>query len=37
MEKYANRAKYGGRAMVTILPGDGIGPEMVSYVRKLFK
>lgn len=30
-------AKYGGRYMVTALPGDGIGPEMVDHVRNLFK
>lgn len=30
-------AKYGGRYMVTALPGDGIGPEMIDHVRNLFK
>ena len=34
---YENRAKYGGRFMVTVMPGDGIGPEMISHVRKMFK
>ncbi|KAI7693655.1 hypothetical protein SSS_09209 [Sarcoptes scabiei] len=36
-KEYVARAKYGGRYMVTVLPGDGIGPEMVTYVRQLFK
>jgi len=31
------KAKYGGRFIVTMLPGDGIGPEMMSYVRTIFK
>lgn len=35
--QYANRAQYGGRFMVTVLPGDGIGPEMITHVRKIFK
>ncbi|CAD5210488.1 unnamed protein product [Bursaphelenchus okinawaensis] len=30
-------AKYGGRFTVTALPGDGIGPEMLDHVRKIFK
>lgn len=34
---YSNRAQYGGRFMVTCLPGDGIGPEMISHVRRIFK
>ncbi|MFH4977533.1 hypothetical protein AB6A40_004242 [Gnathostoma spinigerum] len=29
-------AKYGGRQTITALPGDGIGPEMVDHVRKIF-
>ena len=33
----ATKAKYGGRFMVTMLPGDGIGPEMMGYVRTVFK
>ena len=33
----ARNAKYGGRFMATMLPGDGIGPEMMSYVRTIFK
>jgi isocitrate dehydrogenase (NAD+) len=30
-------AKYGGRYMATALPGDGIGPEMLEHVRRIFK
>lgn len=33
----ATKAKYGGRFMVTMLPGDGIGPEMMGYVKTVFK
>ena len=33
----AKKAKYGGRFMATMLPGDGIGPEMMGYVRTIFK
>ena len=29
-------AKYGGRYTVTMLPGDGIGPEMMEYVKEVF-
>lgn len=29
-------ARYGGRHTVTALPGDGIGPEMIDIVRKIF-
>ncbi|KAH9425911.1 isocitrate dehydrogenase (NAD(+)) 3 non-catalytic subunit gamma [Dermatophagoides pteronyssinus] len=36
-KKYFTRAKYGGRHMITVLPGDGIGPEMVRYVREMFQ
>lgn len=28
-------AKYGGRQTVTVLPGDGIGPEMLAHVKRL--
>lgn len=31
------KAKYGGRYMVTMLPGDGIGPEMMKHVKTIFK
>lgn len=30
-------AQYGGRHAVTMLPGGGIGPECMSYVREIFK
>ncbi|KAJ8923638.1 hypothetical protein NQ315_010218 [Exocentrus adspersus] len=30
-------ALYGGRNAVTMLPGDGIGPELMGYVREVFK
>ncbi|XP_035238081.1 isocitrate dehydrogenase [NAD] subunit gamma, mitochondrial isoform X1 [Anguilla anguilla] len=30
-------AKYGGRHTVTLIPGDGIGPELVNHVRELFR
>ncbi|XP_029574085.1 isocitrate dehydrogenase [NAD] subunit gamma, mitochondrial isoform X4 [Salmo trutta] len=30
-------ARYGGRHMVTLIPGDGIGPELLSHVRELFR
>ena len=29
-------AKYGGRHTVTMLPGDGIGPEIAVAVQKIF-
>lgn len=29
-------ARYGGRHNVTVLPGDGIGPEMIAHVEKIF-
>ncbi|KAH7728339.1 Protein IDHG-2 [Aphelenchoides avenae] len=29
-------AKYGGRHTITILPGDGIGPEMMTHLKKIF-
>ncbi|KAK6034460.1 isocitrate dehydrogenase, NAD-dependent [Cooperia oncophora] len=28
--------RYGGRHSVTVLPGDGIGPEMLEHVEKIF-
>uniref|UniRef100_A0A131YJQ7 Isocitrate dehydrogenase [NAD] subunit, mitochondrial n=1 Tax=Rhipicephalus appendiculatus TaxID=34631 RepID=A0A131YJQ7_RHIAP len=31
------KAKYGGRFMVTVLPGDGIGPELMKHVREVFR
>ncbi|XP_051737072.1 isocitrate dehydrogenase [NAD] subunit gamma, mitochondrial-like isoform X2 [Ctenopharyngodon idella] len=30
-------AKYGGRHTVTLIPGDGIGPELLNHVRELFR
>lgn len=31
------KSKYGGRFMVTALPGDGIGPELIGYVKEVFR
>jgi isocitrate dehydrogenase (NAD+) len=31
------KAKYGGRHTVTVLPGDGIGLEMMGYVKEVFR
>jgi isocitrate dehydrogenase (NAD+) len=28
--------RYGGRHTVTMMPGDGIGPEMMGYVKQIF-
>ncbi|ELU00676.1 hypothetical protein CAPTEDRAFT_159294 [Capitella teleta] len=36
-EQKLHSAKYGGRHCVTMLPGDGVGPEMMLYVREVFK
>jgi isocitrate dehydrogenase (NAD+) len=33
----ASLARYGGRHNVTVLPGDGIGPEMIAHVEKIFQ
>ncbi|KAG0713823.1 Isocitrate dehydrogenase [NAD] subunit gamma, mitochondrial [Chionoecetes opilio] len=30
-------AQYGGRFTVTMIPGDGIGPELMGYVRNIFR
>lgn len=30
-------AQYGGRFTVTMLPGDGIGPELMGYVQNIFR
>lgn len=30
-------AHYGGRHAVTMLPGGGIGPECMGYVRDIFR
>lgn len=31
------KAQYGGRHTVTMLPGAGIGPELMSYVKEVCK
>ncbi|XP_012270890.1 isocitrate dehydrogenase [NAD] subunit gamma, mitochondrial [Orussus abietinus] len=31
------KAHYGGRHTVTLLPGAGIGPELMNYVKKIFR
>ena len=31
------KALYGGRNFVTLLPGGGIGPEMMAYVQDVFE
>ncbi|XP_077369344.1 isocitrate dehydrogenase [NAD] subunit gamma, mitochondrial-like isoform X4 [Festucalex cinctus] len=30
-------AQYGGRHTVTLIPGDGIGPELANHVQELFR
>lgn len=30
-------AEYGGRHAVTMLPGGGIGPELMGYVKEVFR
>ncbi|XP_051518282.1 isocitrate dehydrogenase [NAD] subunit gamma, mitochondrial-like [Myxocyprinus asiaticus] len=30
-------AKYGGRHAVTLITGDGIGPELLNHIRELFR
>ena len=29
--------RYGGRHTVTMMPGEGIGPEMMGYVKQVYK
>ncbi|VVC98859.1 unnamed protein product [Leptidea sinapis] len=36
-QKLIPKAQYGGRHAVTMLPGGGIGPECMGYVREIFK
>ncbi|XP_040575321.1 isocitrate dehydrogenase [NAD] subunit gamma, mitochondrial isoform X1 [Lepeophtheirus salmonis] len=36
-KNYLGSARYGGRHTVTLLAGDGIGPEMMGYVKQVFK
>lgn len=31
------KAQYGGRHTVTMLPGGGIGPELMDYVKEIFR
>lgn len=31
------KAQYGGRHTVTMCPGGGIGPELMNYVREIFR
>ncbi|PNF30552.1 Isocitrate dehydrogenase [NAD] subunit gamma, mitochondrial [Cryptotermes secundus] len=31
------KAQYGGRHAVTMLPGSGIGPELMNYVKEVFR
>ncbi|XP_054259978.1 isocitrate dehydrogenase [NAD] subunit gamma, mitochondrial-like isoform X1 [Macrosteles quadrilineatus] len=31
------KAQYGGRHTVTMLPGGGIGPELMNYVKEVFR
>ena len=33
----AGRTKYGGRTTVTLVPGDGVGPELAAITRQVFK
>ncbi|KAL3124717.1 hypothetical protein niasHT_001554 [Heterodera trifolii] len=35
--KRVPHAKYGGCYTVTSLPGDGIGPEMLGHIRRIFR
>ena len=37
MQSKSPLAQYGGRYTVTMLPGDGIGPEMMNYVREVYR
>lgn len=32
-----SRSKYGGRQTVTLIPGDGIGPELAASVKEIFR
>jgi isocitrate dehydrogenase (NAD+) len=35
--KFLPKAHYGGRHTVTMLPGGGIGPELMGYVKEVFR
>ena len=37
LQHKAPLAKYGGWQTVTLIPGDGIGPELANTVHDLFK
>ena len=32
-----SRSTYGGRHTVTLIPGDGIGPELAACVKQVFR
>ncbi|XP_075218903.1 isocitrate dehydrogenase (NAD(+)) 3 non-catalytic subunit gamma isoform X2 [Lycorma delicatula] len=32
-----SKAQYGGRHTVTMLPGGGIGPELMGYIKEIFR
>lgn len=34
---FQNLSKYGGRNTVTLLTGDGVGPELLSHVQEVFR
>ena len=36
LTNFDNYYRYGGRHTVTMMPGSGIGPEMMGYVRETF-
>ena len=36
VEAKRNYALYGGRQTVTLIPGDGIGPEVTNAVKQVF-
>lgn len=35
--KAPSRSTYGGRHTVTLIPGDGIGPELAACVKHIFR
>ena len=32
-----SKSKYGGRHVVTLVPGDGVGPELAVCVKEVFR
>ncbi|XP_064607113.1 isocitrate dehydrogenase [NAD] subunit gamma, mitochondrial-like isoform X2 [Liolophura sinensis] len=36
-EQITHKAQYGGRHTVTLLPGDGIGPELLGHVQEVYR